>query len=378
MKVLERYLFRQLLGTSVLTVAVLTMLLVAGNVFTRLFDLLVNHDVPLAFIAEAVLLLIPFSMAFTLPWGLLTATLLVLGRMSADSELVAVRAGGIGLRTFVAPALLLALIASGLSLWINCDLAPAAQDRMKASLVNLATRHPSALFGEDAVIDVFPDKRIYVEHKDGTKLNSIHVWELNEQGRPVRSFRSAHGSIGLAHAEDDPARPVIRLNLMDARMEERDPEKPGDLALIQGGRRFETFPLDIPLDRLIERTNKRKGLSAQPLNGLLAEVLAPDAKRAGYNFTPTLTEIQKRIAISMASLTLVLAAIPLAIRSHRRETFAGLLLSLAVISVYYTLFVLGETFKARTALVPEAIVWLPNALFQVAGGIALLRLGRAS
>ena len=376
MKVLERYLLKELLKTSGLTIAVLTFVLVLGNVFTRLFDQLVNSDVPAGFLAEAVLLLVPFSLAFTLPWGLLTATLLVFGRMSADSELVAVRAGGIGLRSFVAPALLLALAGSALSLWINCSIAPLAQNRMKASLINLATRHPASLFSEDSVIDVFPDKRIYVEKKTGDTVRNIHVWELDNDGRPLRSFRSDTGRISLTSFNGDTNQPCIRIDLLDARMEERDADRPGDYRLVQGGRRFATFPLDIPLKRLAERTNKRKGLSALSLDLLFAQVLNPREKREGYNFTPTLTEIQKRIAISLAGLTLVLVGIPLAIRSHRRETFAGIPLSVGVIAVYYTLLVLGETFKARSSAFPEVIIWLPNLIFQAIGIVALLRLGR--
>ena len=65
-----------------------------GNVFKRLLDLLVNNDAPLDLILSFIAYILPFSLTFTIPWGFLTAVLLVFGRLSAENELIAWRSSG--------------------------------------------------------------------------------------------------------------------------------------------------------------------------------------------------------------------------------------------------------------------------------------------
>src|SRR5207247_9064880 len=76
-------------------IAVLSLVLVVGNIFRRLLPLLVNHDVPMEYLITFIAYVLPFSLIFTIPWGLLTAILLVYVRLSADNELIAFRANGV-------------------------------------------------------------------------------------------------------------------------------------------------------------------------------------------------------------------------------------------------------------------------------------------
>jgi len=76
-------------------IAVLSLVLVVGNIFRKLLPLLVNHDVPMEPSSHLSRTCCPFSLIFTIPWGLLTAILLVYGRLSADNELIALRANGV-------------------------------------------------------------------------------------------------------------------------------------------------------------------------------------------------------------------------------------------------------------------------------------------
>src|SRR6266566_9295058 len=159
MKLIDRFISRELIVNVLFAIVVLSLVLVVGNIFRKL---------------------LPFSLIFTIPWGLLTAILLVFGRLSADNELIALRSNGVSITRICIPLGGIAVICTAICAWLNVQAAPAAQEKLRSTIFDLATRNPMALFGSDQVIDQFPGRKIYVGKKEGNKLENITVFELNQ------------------------------------------------------------------------------------------------------------------------------------------------------------------------------------------------------
>src|SRR4030095_5857435 len=127
MKLRDRFVSRELIVNLLFAIFVLSLVLVVGQIFRKLFPLLVNHDVPVEYLVSFIAYVMPFSLIFTIPWGLLTAVLLVFGRLSADNELIALRSNGVSVPRVCMSLVLIALACTGICLWLNVQAAPAAQ-----------------------------------------------------------------------------------------------------------------------------------------------------------------------------------------------------------------------------------------------------------
>lgn len=378
MKILDRYVFRQVLITGFFAVAILSVVLVLGNIFKQLLELLVNHDAPLELIISFIAYILPFSLTFTIPWGFLTSVLLVFGKMSAEHELIALRASGVSIPRLSISVLLLSLVCAGICLWINVEVAPRAQIKMKDALYNIATNNPLAMFGSDKVIEDFPGRKIYVGRNEGAQLFNLLVYETNTEFEPITVVHAQRGLI-----EPDRENKQLLLHIYDGRFEQRDENAPDDLMKIRQGITMKESTLTISLTELYEKNKKRKGIGSLTAGELL-ERLDNDNKAVSEKSDKELrkelsslkTEVNKRFSVSLASFAFALIGIPLAITAHRKETSAGFLLSLIVAFVYFFFIIIADTLRTSASLRPDLLIWTPNVLFIALGGWLFYRLSR--
>lgn len=367
MKLIDRFISRELIVNLSFAVAVLSLVLVVGNIFRRLLPLLVNHDVPVEYLLTFIAYVLPFSLIFTIPWGLLTAILLVFGRLSADNELIALRSNGVSISRICTSLAVVALACTAICLWLNVEVAPAAQQKLRTTVLDLATRNPMALFGSDQVIDQFPGRKIYVGKKEGNRLENIIVFEMNERSMPMRV---THARTGVLEA-DLPNQQIL-MHLYDARYQQRDEQDPFDLRRVRDGINMAEGTLPISLEELYQKEKKRTSRSAMSLEQLMEQLKSDDRKEQ----SASRTEISKRFSFPFACLAFALIGVPLGITAHRRETSMGYLLSLVVAFFYFLFIILADTLRGNANVHPELLVWFPNVLFIAIGAVLFRRLAR--
>ncbi len=367
MRLLDRYVLKQVLVAGAFAVLILTAILVLGNIFRKLLDLLVDQRAPLDAVLTFIAYVIPASSVYTIPWGFLTAVLLVFSRMSAENELLAMRASGLGFTRICMPVFILAAALSLLCLWINTEVAPKAQERMKSAILNIATENPISLFGSEQVIDEFPNRKIFVGRKEGNRLYNLHVFELDDKARPVRVIEAAEGAL-----EPDTEQRAMIMRLFNARFEQYDEETPEDLDKMRHGIRMAEVPIMISLQELYEKNQQRRGFSSMTAKELLDEF----ESRKSDQRTKARTEFNKRLSFSFACLTLALIGVPLGITTQRRESSAGFGVSLVVAFAYFMFIEIANSLRDNASAYPHLIMWLPNVVGLALGGWLFWRLSR--
>jgi lipopolysaccharide export system permease protein len=380
-KTLHKYLTMQVLASLLLTVAVFTFVLLLGNVINEILRLLISGQARISTALEAIGLLIPFVGVYALPMGLLTATLLVFGRFSADQELTAARASGVSLLSLITPVLFLSLFCCGISAWFNMDLGP----RSRVAYLNLIARARADFMNiqlpAGRPIFDFPGYIILVGANHGGNLEDVRIFVLENQTNVTMSIHAPQG-----HMEYNLTNKEIYLHLL----EPRGLRKSGGTVAQSGWWISENlYPTNIatfvpPETHISDMTFWQLRDRARNLERLDLPVDADTSSaelRAQFHeveklIEQTRAEMNQQVAFSFACFGFALVGIPLGIRMHRRETNIGIAIALVLVLVYYSFVILGKSLSMRPEFAPHLIFWLPNFIFQAVGVVLLWRANR--
>lgn len=378
MKTLHLYLLRQMMLTVLMTVVVFTFVLVLGNVLREILALLVNRQATFGLVIEALGLLVPFVLAFALPMGLLTGALLVFGRFSADQELTAVRASGVSLLSLLPPILLLSVVLAALSGWVNLELAPRGRVAYKNLLASHGQRQATGLLTENRFIKDFPGLIVYVGSLKGDTVRNLVIYQMATNAPPegesvtspdspvvptrqrvVAILSAAEATITL-----DPTNQMVRVYMPEFEGVYLDSWQPGE---------FRDRTLELPV-RLTAAKPSQLKLSDMTFAQLQIEYY--EHRRRGVDVTPVAVQMHRQVAFSFACVAFTMVGVPLGIRTHRRETSAGIGIALVLVAVYYAFIILGQAWETRPERYPHLIVWVPNLIFQMVGSVMLWRTNR--
>jgi lipopolysaccharide export system permease protein len=365
-----------------MTVGVFTFVLLLVNGLKEILPYVVSGQVGIWTVLQALGYLVPWVWVFALPMGMLTATLLVFGRFSADQELTATRASGVSLLSLISPLLLLSLACCVLSALICMEVGPRCRVAYTNMFFRLKAELSNVQLPEDRFVRDFPGYLFYVGKKQGTNLEEVLVFELQNDTNVVRTIRARRGRL----AEDRPNQQLI-LTLVDGsyigagddvmNFEEMSvplslKKKGGNSASIEdmtfSQLREEMRALE-KVDDPISRWAVKDREKAQATRKVWEE-------RRKEMKTRLLFQMHRQMAFSFACFGFALIGIPLGIQVHRRETNIGLFIAMALAVVYYSLILLAQSMDRRPECAPYLIVWIPNLLFQTMGAVLLWRANR--
>jgi lipopolysaccharide export system permease protein len=365
MHVLRHYVLREIRNNFWSTLAILTFMLLVGNIFTKMIDLIVNRGVDPLAIGLLIFYSTPYLFIYTLPMAMLVAVLLAFGRLSADRELVALRASGINLVRIVRPVLLSALVLALFAFYLNDQFASRSHFKMRQISAEIGMQSPSAILEEGVFIKNFGNLVLFIHRIDGNQLHQVRIYQPQEQG-PTRTIVAEKGELIPM-----PDRNMIKLKLENGTTDEPDANNPGRFYKL----RFGTYFLPLDMSGFKFRGNlekKRKELTTHELWTQYSKL-----KSEGFVDNFLLTEINEKIATALSVVVLTLLAIPLGIRAHRSEKSVGYAIALILGTIYWGALIAASALSRSALISPWIAMHLPNLVFLTLGAWLLKRMVRS-
>jgi lipopolysaccharide export system permease protein len=369
---LNKYLVKDFLIVLAVAMLLITFAFVIGTVY-KVIDYMAK-GLPLGIIGSFFLNSIPYSLAFSIPISALFATLLVFGRLSSDNEISAMKSSGLSLWQIASPVVMISLGLVCVCLYNNFVVYPSTTYANRMLLKGMGVEDPIKLLEEGRFIRDFPGYMIYVGKKNGNRVRDLVVYEIDRDTNKVKGCVRAGSGIMTA----DKKNAILKIDLFDVRIEIPDDDTPDDVAKTRYVN-ARNYPIRLDFNELTgqkEVSKKRKNMTISELAYRIRNSGTEDGWMAGQDrrveHSRNLVEANQRICLSISPFMFVLIAIPLGIKSHRKESSIGMVMSLGIMFVYYLFIILSDTFDSSPHLYPWLIPWVPIVVGQL-GGFILLR-----
>ncbi|ADV68510.1 LptF/LptG family permease [Deinococcus maricopensis] len=376
--ILTRYVTRELLPPLLAGTALFTAILSFGYFFVSSQWL---KNVPPGLILQWIGAQVPDTLVKVLPMGVVLMVVVAFGRLATERELIAVQSGGISLGRVARPATVIAALVAVLAVWLSLWVAPRLNVEARGlywdtltggGLTTLSGRTTDLgggltlyLGGYDSATRRMTGVRVQQWDKDNAELGTLvfardGTFENNQlQLRDYAVYRVNFAAVrDLEAVSDDPSK--LRSAIGDVfTAVNTPPNKDATLTLDTGLSRKET----------LARYADAIGADSEGWPQLITKLTAPGVKAADRQAARV--DLNRKLALPIGNLVLVLAALPFALRYGRTlGTSLGIALLIAV--AYYLLFFVGIAVANMLPALPELGVWLANLVF-AALGLTLLR-----
>jgi lipopolysaccharide export system permease protein len=340
MKIIHRYILRDLLATFTLSLVGLNVVLMTETVM-RTSLMFANVGASASDMVLVVALIQPQTAVFTIPIALMVAIMMTYGRMNSTSEITVLRTSGMSLPALSRPASLLSIGCLLTGLLLSCLIGPAAARINNAHIKNIiSTRAPYAI-EEGIFTSAFRDVVIFVERKTGLeRIEGVFIHDGRNPGLPS-VITAREGVVGSPDGTE------LRLSLTD-----------GSMHLGQGGSMtdisFERYVMNVPIEAKITR-HKLMTAEMTPMD-IVREI--PFMKQTRQRLHATM-ELHRKFTLPLMSICVVLFSVPLSFRAGKTGKLGGIGLGLGMVVAFYVLSAIMQSMFRTGTISAVAAGWVP-------------------
>jgi LPS export ABC transporter permease LptG/LPS export ABC transporter permease LptF len=364
-----RSLLLEMTSSAVLGTVLFTFVLFLQRV-SRLFEQLVRGSASPETVGYLFALLLPPALTFTIPVGILVGILIALSRMSADSEITAMRASGVSSRTLVAPVMVLAcfgtVITAAASLWLT----PLSIRQTYKVLNRIAAAQLTAEIQPHVFEEQFPNTILYVGEVGPpgpvVQWRKVFLADITPAAERKAGPNNSGEGPSITIASQAIAVPDLERNRLQLSMENGSTHVAGQEAnqyYSTGFRRGE---------QVLEAARR---LELRPRIQYTAMDTGPLWHAAAESLEARI-ELHQRLVLPLACILLALVALPLGISTRKGGKSSAFVLTVGI-AFLYNMGYFSLVGLARDGTVPAGIaLWFPNLILLMVGIVGLVRLER--
>jgi lipopolysaccharide export system permease protein len=354
-KIVHRYVLREILVPLVFGLSLFTFVLLLARLL-KLIEMVVNRGVPALSIVRLIGYIMPAFLEVTVPMAMLLGILVAFGRLSADSELIALRSSGLSLYQLVPPVAMVVALATVATAALSFYVRPWGNRSLKSALYDIARTRASAGIRPQVFNDEFAGLVIYTEAVDATTDGLRHVLISDERDSDQRNTIFAREGTMIS----DPQTQTVTLRL-----------RHGFIHTTDGGKseyqtEFQSYDVSLDLRQALASTARQNADPKEMTPAQLRTAIA-SKRAAGQPFLPELVEYHRSFSIPFACVVFGLVAMPLGVQPVRAARSRGFAVSLAMIFVYYVLLSGGQALAEQGMLPVVVGLWIPNVIFAALG-----------
>ena len=354
MRILTRYILGEILSHTLIGCAIFTFILFMRDL-PHILEMVVRNTSTFSNVAEIFLFSLPNTFRVTIPMAVLVGILLGLSRLAADSEIIAMRASGLGIGYFVRVASIVAIGGTLIGLVNTLYVAPRANQAILDMQQELETTQASYEIQPRVFYEDFRNFVLYVQDVragvGASNWRQVFMADVSDPGNPLITTAAS------ATVTNDSTQELL-MRLRDGTRHETVAGEPQQYNI-------QTFSsVDLPL-MMNQQSDIHLGrmdtaIYALPMDALLAKAHGKDARKFEI-------ELQTRFSYPAACLVLMLLGVPLGVISRRGGKSSGLVFTLLLVVLYYVLSYTGFSLSRQGKLSPFLGIWSANFLFAAAG-----------
>jgi lipopolysaccharide export system permease protein len=360
-RIFTRYILKEVVSHGLIGAAVFTFVIFMREV-TRILELVVRNSAPFPSVAELFFLTLPVALKVTIPMGVLVGILLGLSRMAADSEVTAMRASGVSVRTFLKIISVFGAAAWILALINTVIIEPRSAAELARLQNKLASSQVSFEVQPHVFYEGFKNHVLYVE--DVTSAAGAAVWkdvfdaDISTPGAPKITIAKE-----AVVSSDGPE--SIHLHLLKGETHDTSARTPDQYTIST----FDETDIVISLPPVAKPAQEAVPVAQLTTAELYRQKYNPNKELARWYWI----EFNRRLALPTACLVLVLIGIPLGLSAKKGGKGAGFVLTIVLVFIYYFLSILGVSFARGGKIPPVPGVWMANMVFALIGAALLWR-----
>jgi lipopolysaccharide export system permease protein len=359
-KKLYLYLLRELVLLFLLSLSVFTFILVISRL-GKMADLVINKGVDLKDILLLILYSSPPFLTFTLPMAFLLSAVVVLGRLSSENEILALKASGVNLMYLFVPISMLAFVVFLAGFANNSLFLSKSSDAFRNTLAEIAKKGVSIEDKEGIFNDTIPGVVIYIDKVDAKHKNLLGIIISDDRDEHVRQTVTAE--MGTVFVDTGTFDLSFKLKNGSLQRWERQVDAYRSLS-------FKDYTFSLNLATVLPDREWRK----RPYEMDIAELRKGFLEAKGESRYEFILEIYKKFSVPFSVVAFTLLTVPLGIKRKTEGKFSGVVYSLLIFICYYILAAIMENIGKMYEASPFLICFAPNIMFSLAGLYLISRL----